>query len=407
MKILVRLGVRPSRDGRSFTYYLDYPDENGKRRRISLGHSDERKAERQREQKEKELRMGLTDLVSMRLSTFLKDSIKRTRGQVRDSSLREAQLAMNDFINCIRNIDYRDVRHCHGEQFLQYCFDKGNTPATAAKKLRHLKRLFQLARERGQLDENPLRWVKQPKSAKKKVHIFTEQHCSGLLKAARQYQDEKPYIEWELLIRMALCTAMRRGELLNLTWPDIDFDRKTAEVSPKDDTESTWEWHIKDADSRTLPLTEDVMASLVKLRSHLPESYPYVFVPPKRYMHIQKLRQEGNWTVEKGRCPFNNFTRLFNAICLMAGIKHGSFHDLRRTCLSKWLSSGLSEFQVMTLAGHSKFETTRKFYLAVNDDLVDQARAISEGPPKPNLVTHLSRTPLEGPKSKRPPSISA
>jgi len=47
---------------------------------------------------------------------------------------------------------------------------------------------------------------------------------------------------------------MRRGELLNTTWQDIDFERKTIDVAPKEDTKETWEWHIKDTDRRTLPL---------------------------------------------------------------------------------------------------------------------------------------------------------
>ena len=47
VKKLVRLRKRPSRNGRSFTYLIDYLDENGKRRQISLGHADRKKAERQ------------------------------------------------------------------------------------------------------------------------------------------------------------------------------------------------------------------------------------------------------------------------------------------------------------------------------------------------------------------------
>ena len=46
-------------------------------------------------------------------------------------------------------------------------------------------------------------------------------------------------IPWELLIRMALCTGMRRGELLNLTWRDINFERVCVDVSPKQDTKET------------------------------------------------------------------------------------------------------------------------------------------------------------------------
>jgi hypothetical protein len=51
---LVKLWPRPSSDGSSFIYYLDYVALKFKRRWISLGHGDRRKAEKQRTKKEKE-----------------------------------------------------------------------------------------------------------------------------------------------------------------------------------------------------------------------------------------------------------------------------------------------------------------------------------------------------------------
>ena len=197
------------------------------------------------------------------------------------------------------------------------------------------------------------------------------------------------WMPWDLLILMALSTAMRRGELLNTTWADIDFEKQTIDVSPKKDTPTTWPWHIKDNERRSLPLTEDVVNLLSDIQAAQPEGYPYVFLPPSRYDHIQQRRKQGKWTVRHGICPVNNFTRHFQKILEKAGIDHGEFHDLRRTCLTQWLTNGLSEYDVMQLAGHSDFETTRRFYLAVSQDLVKRARAVSLT--NLNLVTHLSR----------------
>ncbi len=59
MKELVRLRMRPSRNKKSFRYMLDYKDQSGKRRQISLGHANKRRAERQRYEKELELRMNV------------------------------------------------------------------------------------------------------------------------------------------------------------------------------------------------------------------------------------------------------------------------------------------------------------------------------------------------------------
>ena len=151
---------------------LDYVDENGKRRRTSLGHADKRRAERQRVQRERELRMGIVAPESTTLSEFLVDSRLRTGDQVRESTHYEYGSAMEQFIEVVGNIDFQKVRLSHGELFRQTCLDKGNTPATVGKKVRSLKRLFQLGVRRGQLQENPLRYLDEPKWSKRKIEIY-------------------------------------------------------------------------------------------------------------------------------------------------------------------------------------------------------------------------------------------
>ena len=71
---------------------------------------------------------------------------------------------MRQFIEVIGDIDYRNIRHEHGERFIQACQDGGNRSATVAKKIGALKRLFQLAVEREQLEDNPFRYVRKPVS---------------------------------------------------------------------------------------------------------------------------------------------------------------------------------------------------------------------------------------------------
>jgi phage terminase large subunit-like protein len=107
MRLLVRLNKRPSSDGSRFTYVLRYTDEQGKRRWETLGHSNKRKAEKQRAKKEKELRMGYVEPGSMRLRDFVKDSLARTGDQIRESTREEYESAMNDFIDTIGNTDYQ------------------------------------------------------------------------------------------------------------------------------------------------------------------------------------------------------------------------------------------------------------------------------------------------------------
>ena len=106
---------------------------------------------------------------------------------------------------------------------------------------------------------------------------------------------------------------------------------------------------------------------LIDIQSRRPEHYPYVLVPLSRYGHIQQVwRSKGKWILSNARNKvINNFTKQFNKILAIAHVDKGTFHDIRKTAITGWFRQGLSEYDVMTLAGHANFATTHKFYLAV------------------------------------------
>jgi len=120
-----------------------------------------------------------------------------------------------------------------------------------------------------------------------------------------------------------------------------------------------------------------------------------------RYERIQELRRTGQWTVEKGRSPLSKFCHHFNKIRRLASIETGTFHDLRRTCLSNWVAQGLSLHEVKELAGHASIETTERFYLAVRKDIVDRARAASEASRKGHFAARLLRASAESDKIEK------
>jgi integrase len=147
-----------------------------------------------------------------------------------------------------------------------------------------------------------------------------------------------------------------------------------------------------------LPLKEDVSQLLIDLQNRRPERYPYVLVPPKRYDHIQQvLRPTGKWTLSSARnSVVNNFTRQFNKILTTARIEKRTFHDIRRTAITNWFRQGLSEYDVMTLAGHANFATTHEFYLAVADDLIARARKATPHQVSQELLQKCCQGSLRG-----------
>ncbi|MCU0917097.1 MAG: tyrosine-type recombinase/integrase [Planctomycetes bacterium] len=346
----------------------------------------------------------------MRLSDFAADSLTRTGDQIRESTRREYDAAMNDFVRVVGNKDFQTVTIDDAEVYRQQCLDRGNAPATVAKKMREIKSVFQTAVKRRQLDGNPFQHVKMPRCPKNEIHIYTEAECDRIIRAAQEFVltgNPETSVRWDLLILTALCTAQRRAELLNSIWSDVDFAEQTIKVSPKEDVAETWLWRIKDTDRRTLPLTPELTQMLADHQSRQPDGCPYVFVPPARYRFIQtELRAKGKWTYSDSRLKvINNFGRDFGLILTRAAVNTGEFHDLRRTAICNWFAQGLSEYEIMRLAGHADFKTTHRFYLRVRDDLMDRARQASSRALSRNLA-RAWRAPLSSPQKQEGPTIA-
>lgn len=92
-----------------------------------------------------------------------------------------------------------------------------------------IQSVFRRALEQGFIRENPCHNVILPKDKKKKkVFSMTVEETRRFIK----FLDEKPWDEdFKRIIKMLLFTGMRCGELLGLSWEDIDFNNKMISIS--------------------------------------------------------------------------------------------------------------------------------------------------------------------------------
>jgi len=93
----------------------------------------------------------------------------------------------------------------------------------------------------------------------------TEELTNAQLQKLMQVLEEEPDIQVSNLVRLALYTGMRRGELFNLNWGDIDFYNKTITV--KSD---------KKGDQPTIPLNDMAEKVLVE-HAHTENGSKFVF----------------------------------------------------------------------------------------------------------------------------------
>jgi integrase len=73
------------------------------------------------------------------------------------------------------------------------------------------------------VSKNVTEVVTPPKPQKKEIRVLTSDETKRLLRAARGDKFEALYI-------LAVTTGMRQGELLGLTWDDVDLDEGILRV---------------------------------------------------------------------------------------------------------------------------------------------------------------------------------
>jgi len=123
---------------------------------------------------------------------------------------------------------------------------------------------------------------------------------------------------WCPIIDFAIHSAMRRGELLSITWNMVDLDKKYISLPPQ---------ITKTDKTRNVPLQP---RALEILRS-IPRSFDGKVFP----------------------IGIKNFERSWRAICKRAGITGLRFHDLKREAISLLFEKGLSISEVQLFCGNS------------------------------------------------------
>jgi integrase len=130
---------------------------------------------------------------------------------------------------------------------------------------------------------------------------------------------------------------MRRGELLNLTWTQIDLDRREITLIV-----------TKNGKPRVIPLTHEAIAVLTSLPRY-PAS-PQVFHNPFTGRPIQYVKTAFSNTLRRAR------------------IENFRFHDIRHTFASWAVQSGMDLFRLSRILGHSTTEMTQRYaHLATRD----------------------------------------
>ena len=94
------------------------------------------------------------------------------------------------------------------------------SPSTVVRYMAPLSHAFGIAvREWGWLDDSPMRKVERPAEPNGRVRFLSDGEREALLNACRE--SGNPWLHTAVVV--ALSTGMRKAELMNLRWPDVDL----------------------------------------------------------------------------------------------------------------------------------------------------------------------------------------
>lgn len=215
------------------------------------------------------------------------------------------------------------IKTFHIEQHITHRRDSVGIK-TVNNELRAIKRFLNVAKQLNYIKNNPAIGIKEVKEPQKPPSYYTEEEIMLILKEARG--------KLKSMIILLLQTGMRKGELNNLEWSDIDLENKAVSINVKE------EWAPKDKTYRRLPLYKESHEALMQLN---PKESGYVFGKPNR--HLDRV-----------------FKTFYDGI----GIE-GSIKKFRDTYASYSLACGMPLQNLKDNLGHSDIRTTQIYLQAV------------------------------------------
>ena len=208
----------------------------------------------------------------------------------------------------------------------------GKSPNTIRLELALLSHLYTVARTEWGMSTlvNPVEFVKKPKLPEGRTRRLEPKEEARLLTSAHEYGGEI-----ETIIRFALETAMRRGEIVDMRWARINLAKRFLTIPEAKDA--------KVIRSRDVPLSSEACSILKKL--------------PRRIDGLV-------WEITE-----NGVSQAFSRICKRSDLSNLRFHDLRHEATSRLFERGLNPMQVAAITGHKTLQMLKRYTHLRAEDL--------------------------------------
>jgi integrase len=204
-----------------------------------------------------------------------------------------------------------------------------------------------------------------PKIIKKEIRVFTVEEQKHFMEEAKAVYAGEIFI-------FDLGTGLRIGELLSMTWSDVNFDDEIIRVKRtlnivKDFDDMEAKWHKEfgspktESSNRSIPLLPDLVTLLKKVQQVQNELVSFA---GSAYENNNLV-----FATKLGR-PLDprNMQRTFKTITDKAGIFGATIHSCRHTFATRGLENGIELRVMQELLGHASIKMTADLYTHVLPD---------------------------------------
>lgn len=264
-----------------------------------------------------------------------------------------------NFFPILGKVKLGDITPWNVEKWRSERLRAGTRAATVNRDLNPLKAALSRAVDWGLLEDNPLSRIKSMKTDGHSVIRFLSDEEEERLRDALRAREERIRLErdsanaWRKvrgykllpdlkrlpfadylnpLVILTANTGLRRGEVFNLRWNDVDFNRAMLTVRGAG---------AKTGQTRHIPLNEEAYSVLFKWKTNIKDS-ELVF-PGKDGKRLDNVN--------------SSWRKLLRG----ANIDNFRFHDLRHHFASRLVMAGVDLNTVRELLGHSDIKMTLRY----------------------------------------------
>lgn len=203
------------------------------------------------------------------------------------------------------------------------------------------------------IKSNPNSKIEKPKRDRKEIEVYSKEEVIQLLECLKN----EP-LKYQAILYMALDLGCREGELVGLTWDDIDFKTKAVTINK---TIQDLKGQAIEKETKTINSDRKIFISETTLR---------ILKEYKKGQNERRLKLGSKWGNSK-RVFTTDFGydihhdtpyQIFKKVIKKYNLKDIKFHALRHTNASLKIREGIQPQIISKSLGHSSIDITHKYY---------------------------------------------